>query len=425
MEAKKLKNGMRYHLVPFEGTDAVTVLVLTNVGSRHEYDSVWGGSHYIEHLMFKGTKRRPNTIDISKTLDRYGAMFNAYTGKDLTGYYVKIASDKSDVAIDLLHDMLFNSLYDPEEMEREKSVIIEEIKMYEENPIMHISDILEQAMFEGNRLGLDIAGTAKSVTDITRDDLIAYRDAHYIPSEMVVVVAGKVTKDTEKMLEDTFGTVKEGEDPESYEEIEEYELKDIPRIKRQYKPELKQIQIALGYPSPKRGSDDEAVAALLSMILGGSMSSRLFIEVRERRGLCYSIRSSAEGYGDIGVFEIRAGLDSSRLGEALSTIMVEIEKIKDEGITDEELADAKTHAEGKTKLALENSSSRAEFFGRQELFLDDVKTPDEKLEELNKVTKEDVQRVAKEIFNFKKLSIAAIGPYKTDQELLDLLPKQK
>ena len=191
-KVRKLKNGMRVHLVPFTGTDAATVLVLTKVGSRYEDDKVWGGSHFIEHLMFKGTKRRPNTIDISKTIERYGALYNAYTGKDLTGYYVKIDGDKSDVAIDLLHDMIFHSKFDAREMNRERGVIIEEIKMYEENPIMHIGDLIEEAMFDGSTLGREIAGTPETMRTMKRSDLIAYRDRYYVPSEMVVVVAGAI-----------------------------------------------------------------------------------------------------------------------------------------------------------------------------------------------------------------------------------------
>ena len=175
----KLKNGMRVHLVPFEGTEAVTVLVLTNVGSRYEDDAVWGGSHFIEHLMFKGTERRPNTIDISRTLDRYGAEFNAYTGKDLTGYYVKIAADKAPVAVDLLHDMLFNSLYDPTEMDRERGVIIEEIKMYEDNPMMYIEEVFENILFNGTNLGRSIAGPRVNIQTISRNALYNYHKKHY------------------------------------------------------------------------------------------------------------------------------------------------------------------------------------------------------------------------------------------------------
>lgn len=419
--AKKLKNGMRYHLVPFDGTEAATVLVLVKVGSRNEPDEVWGGSHYIEHLMFKGTEKRPNTIDISKTLDRYGAQYNAYTGKDLTGYYVKIDGEKVDIAVDLLHDMLFNSTYDPDEMEREKKVIIEEIKMYEENPIMHVEDLLEQVMFDGNTLGKEIAGTPKSMTDMKREDVIKYRDAYYAPSEIVVVVSGKIPENIEELLEGTFGSVTERPQPEGFEPFGETSEQDRPRVMRQHK-DLQQIQVALGFPTVGKKHKDTPAIKLLANILGGAMSSRLFIEVRERRGLAYMVRASADAYEDVGVFQIRAGLDAARLTEAMEAIVSELKKIKEEGVDADELTAAKDNMEGSLKLQLENSSNRAEFVGRQELFYGEVKSPEEKMAEIMAVTAEDVKRVAGEVLNFKKMSVAAIGPYENDDVLLEHFP---
>jgi predicted Zn-dependent peptidase len=423
MQKLTLKNGMRVHLVPFSGTEAATVLVLTKVGSRYEHDDVWGGSHYIEHLMFKGTKRRPNTVDISRTLDRYGAQFNAYTGKDLTGYYVKIAADKVEVAVDLLHDMIFHSLYDQEEMEREKQVIIEEIKMYEENPIMHLDDLLERGLFAGNRLGKDIAGTPESMRAMKREDVIAFRDAYYIPSRMVVVIAGNVPENALELLEQTFGTVAAREEAKAFESFGDYPTLAEPRIQRQFKPELNQIQLGIGFAAPHMHHKDEPVAKLLSMIFGGAMSSRLFIEVRERRGLCYSIRSSADTYEDIGMFTVTAGLDAARLEEAMKTIFAEMTKIKTSGVTAEELEDAKTHMEGGLKLALENSSTRAEFVGRQELFKNDVKSVEDRIAQLRAVTAEDVQRLAQVILQKEKMTVSAIGPYENDDALRAFIPE--
>ncbi|MDP2631661.1 MAG: pitrilysin family protein [Candidatus Uhrbacteria bacterium] len=421
IKAKKLKNGMRYHLVPFPGTDAATVLVLTKVGARYEPLKVWGGSHFIEHLMFKGTKKRPNTIDISLEIDRYGAAFNAYTGKDLTGYYVKIAGNKAHVAIDLLHDMLFNSKYAPAEMKKEKQVIIEEIKMYEENPIMHIDDLIERAMFDGNPLGREIAGTSKSMIDMKRSDLISFRDKYYIPSEMVVVIAGNVPKGAKALLEKTFGKVAQGTEPDSYLPFGDMPERKTPRVSIQYK-ELEQIQLALAFPAPGKHDEKTQALKIFASILGGTMSSRLFIEVREKRGLAYFVRASSEAYEDVGMLLIRAGLNRERLDEALNAIFKELKKIKREGVTVQELKFAKDHAEGAAKLSLEDSSNRAEFYGRQELFFDKVETLDEKLTKIREVTVKDVQDIANEILNFQKLSIAAVGPYKTDAALLKHVP---
>ena len=418
MHSRKLKNGMRVHLLPMKGTAAATVLVLTKVGSRYEDDLVWGASHFIEHLMFKGTTRRPKTVDISKTLDRYGAEFNAYTGKDLTGYYVKIAGDKLPIAVDLLHDMIFHSKYDPVEMKREKGVIIEEIKMYEENPIMHLGDMIEEALFDGHVLGREIAGTPESMRAMKRADVIKYRDEHYAPSEMVVVVAGNVPKNIMSDLEKTFGKVKKDGHPRI---IDFYERKrGSIRVKRQYKP-LNQIQVALGFEMPGKDDKDIPALKLLAGILGGNMSSRLFIEVRERRGLCYTVRASADEYEDVGIFSIRAGLDSARLKEALKVIFNELKKIKKFGVTQKELRYIKDHVVGATTLSLEDSSNYAEFFGRQELFFKKVETPSARLKRFEKVTAADIKRLANEILTLDSFALAAIGPYKTDAELLDYI----
>ncbi len=417
MKAKQLNNGMRFHLVPFKGTDAVTVLVLTDVGSRHEAAKVAGGSHVIEHMMFKGTKRRPTNLDISKELDRYGAEFNAYTGKDVTGYYVKIAGDKTNVAVDLLHDMLFNSKFEAKELKREKQVIVEEIKMYEENPIMYIKDLIEEVMFEGSVLGRDIAGTPESVVKMKRADLLAYKDEHYTPEKMVVVLAGAVPKDAKALLEKTFGNVKVAQqNPRAYETLSKKDGAGV-RVKIQHKP-LKQIQLALGFPTVEREHKDGPALRILSTILGGSMSSRLFTEVRERKGLCYMIGTRIGFYEDIGKFYIQAGLDASRLDDAVKTIFKELENIKKHGVTQKELRYTKDHLEGASKLGLENSSARAEFFGRQELHLGHVKTVEERMKEIEAVKRADVKRVANELFDMSKLSIAAIGPYKKEKDLL-------
>lgn len=423
--SKTLSNGMRYHLVPFSGTKAVTVLVLVKVGSRQEPENVWGGSHFIEHLMFKGTERRPHTIDISKTLDRYGAQYNAYTGKDLTGYYVKMSAEHTDVAVDLLHDMLFNSHYKSEELDRERGVIIEEIKMYEENPIMHIEDLLERAMFAGNTLGKEIAGTAETITNMDREELIAYRDAHYRPEEMVIVLSGNVPENAEEVLERTFGTVTAGKEaPPPIVPFGETPEQDTPRINRQFK-ELEQIQIAIGFPTVGRGHADIPALKILANIMGGVMSSRLFTEVRERRGLCYTVRASADAYDDVGAFTVQAGLDAKRLDEAMKTILDQLALVVEKGVTEEELQYAKDNIEGSLTLGLENSSNRAEFFARQELFLREVKSPEEYVARFKAVTLEDVQRVAKEVLNVKKMSLSAIGPYESDEALLAHIPVLK
>ncbi len=409
---------MRVHLVPMSGTEAVTVLVHTKVGSRYEPTHLWGASHFIEHLMFKGTERRPNTLDISRELEQYGAQFNAYTGKDKTGYYVKIDSAHGALAVDLLHDMIFHSKYDQEEMDKERQVIIEEIKMYEENPIMHIHDLLEQALYGGNTLGKNIAGDAHSMMTMKREDIIDFRDRNYNPESMIVTIAGKIPNGIMDVLESTFGTVKHVESTsDGYEDYAGRSETESPIITVQNKP-LEQVQLAIGFYGPGRLEKDAYAAKVLATILGGTMSSRLFIEVRERRGLCYSVRAAADGYDEIGDLVISAGLDASRLDVAAEAIFAEIEKVKCGEITEDELRYVKDNIEGSLKLRLENSTNTAEFVGKQELWFNEVESLEEVLEHYKSVTLEDVNRLANQIFDMKKISIAAVGPYASDKELL-------
>ncbi len=412
-----LKNGIRLHLLPYSGTQAVTVLVLVKVGSRYEDPKINGASHFIEHLMFKGTKRRPTTLDISRDLDAVGAEYNAFTGKDYTGYYITIEASKFPLAVDMLHDMIFHSKYDSKEMNRERRVIIEEIKMYNENPMMHVEEMLEQIMFEGSTLGWDIAGTSKTMLGMTRRDVIAYRDSHYVPSRIVVGVAGSVDRKALALIKKTFGSVKTKGDPKLYEPFGGHAPSKSPRCRIEDK-KLDQIQLALGFPSFGAGDARNPAVSLLALILGGTMSSRLFISVRERRGLCYFVRAENGTYDEIGNFMIRSGLDRARLKEAVKTILAEVEKIKSSGVTSRELKEAKEHFRGRILLKLEESSNRADWYARQELVLEKALTPAERMMEIDAVTQNEVKKVAREILNLSKMSVAAIGPFKDERAFL-------
>src|SRR3989338_1659434 len=412
-----LKNGAKVVLAPFSGTDAAAILVAFQIGSRNETDNVWGGSHFVEHLMFKGTTRRPQTLDISKELDRYGAQYNAYTGKDLTGYWVKIAGEQLPVAVDLLNDMIFHSAFNAEEMEREKNVIVEEIKMYEENPIMHIEDLLEEAMFDGHILGKNIAGTAKSMLAMKRQDVVNYHHEYYAPENMVIVMAGKVPKNAMKMIENRFGKIAKKEVKRLDEPFAAIASAKTVRVRIQNKP-VEQVQVAMGFPTPGRAHKDMEALKLLSTILGGTMSSRLFIEVREKRGLCYHVRAIVDGYDDVGVFAIRAGLDAKRLKEASKVIRAEIAKVVKNGVTAKELAMAKDNVRGAMMLQLEDSSASAEFVGRQELFLKEASTAQERMARFDAVTRADILRAAREVLDVKQLSVAGIGPFASEEAFL-------
>lgn len=419
----ELQNGIRVHLIPFASTEAVSVLVLVKVGSRYETVPLNGASHYIEHLLFKGTNRRPQPSDVSRALDSVGAEFNAFTGKDRTGYYVKVSKDHTEFAIDILHDMLFHSRFATPEMNRERGVIIEEINMYHDNPLMYADDLLEQTMFAGSTLGWEIAGSHETMRSMSRAEVIRYHRDYYIAPRLVIAVAGNISeRKVRAMLNKTFGTVASTNgEPNGFAPFGELPARAKPRVKVQYK-DTKQIQIAMGFPSFGKGGKQVPAAKLLASILGGTMSSRLFMSVREKKGLAYFVKATQSEYEDVGTFTIQSGLDISRLDLAAKMITKELRSIKKHGVTTEELRRAKDNLRGRVALALEDSMHRAEFYADQELFLDKVISPKQKIAEFDRVSKRGIQKVANEIIDFNKLCLAGIGPYKTSQALLKHFP---
>lgn len=305
----------------------MTIMVLTRVGSRYETKEINGASHFIEHLMFKGTKKRPTTLDISRELDRFGAEYNAFTSKDLTAYYVKMDAKQTKLAVDLLHDMLFHSKYEQKELDRERGVIIEEINMYEDNPRMHIDDLLEEALYPGNTLGWNIAGPREVIRKVTREQMVEYRDSYYIPSRMAVSVSGKLVPGLMAMLEKTFGTVKEPKKPKDAPFMPFATPERLAEPMAFQAKKTEQVQLGMAFYGLPYGHKDSSAATLLATILGGTMSSRLFIQVRERRGLCYSINASSQAYEDVGVFSVMSGLEKTRVEEAVQVIWGELKRM--------------------------------------------------------------------------------------------------
>lgn len=418
---KVLKNGVRVHLIPFAGTQTATVLVMCKVGSRYEAPALSGASHFLEHLVFKGTKRRPTTLDISRSLDAIGAECNAYTGKDMTGFYVKADSEHVPLAIDMLHDMLFHSKFDSREMNRERRVIMEEINMYHDNPMMYAEDLLEQAMFGGSPLGAEIAGTHETMRAMPRAKLLDFRRDYYVPSRLVVTVAGKIEDDVLPLIERTFGKIPAAPEPMSFVPFGDLTARSTPRLKRQQK-KTKQIQVALGFPSCGMKDERDPAVRLLAIILGGTMSSRLFISVRERRGLAYFVRAFQSPYEDVGSFVVQAGLDLSRLDLAMKTIFNELRSVKRSGVSAKELKLAKNYLRGKMMITLEDSSDHAEFYAKQELFLDDVESPEAYLKKFERVTAAQIHAAARDVFDESRLCVAGIGPFASDQALLKHFP---
>jgi len=417
-EQYQLKNKAKVLLVPLQDTQAVTVLVLYPVGSRYENDKMAGVSHYIEHLMFKGTKKRPNTLVLTREIDRLGAEYNAFTSKEVTGYYIKVDSEYVNTALDILSDMLFNSKFDAKEMEREKGPIVEEIRMYKDNPLINIENVFEELMFAGCPMGRDIAGSEKNVLGFKRPDVLDYREKYYSSENMTIVIAGNITKNIKQKLDKYFDRVKSSIDDHAAGKYLPAKFGSSAKSKRTsiQKKATDQVQLMIGFPGYHYNDKRNTAIGVMNSILGGTMSSRLFIQIRERRGLAYMVRSGEEHFRDIGYEYIRVGLEAKNINQALKVIKAEIKKMADKGPTARELNDAKTRVRGALTLAMENSSFLANYYGQQALFADKIKTPEEKLKEIEAVTAKEIKKVAKEVYDWNKIRVAVIGD--VDQQFI-------
>lgn len=404
-----LLNHANVILVPQPDTASVTVLVMYPVGSRYEAEKLAGVSHYIEHLMFKGTKKRPSTLILTREIDRWGAEYNACTGKEYTAYYIKIDAAYAAIALDILSDMLFNSIFEPKEMEREKGPIIEELRMYKDNPLINIDNLFEETLYAGCALGRDIGGTEKHVRSYQRAAVLAYREKYYGSGNMTVVVAGRVEEKLKSEIERYFGDAQIKPPPaQTFKPYCFGPPKKDNRLVIQKKA-TDQTQLMLGFPGFAYAAKENAALTVLNTILGGSMSSRLFIQIRERRGLAYMVKSGADNFRDTGYVYVRAGLEAKNINKAMRVVEAEIDKLKEKPVSQGELNDAKTHLRGALTLSLEDSSVQANWYAREALFYDKIKTPDERLAEIESVTAADIQRVARQVFRRNQMRMAIIG----------------
>lgn len=413
----KLSNGTRVILAPLKETKAVTALVLVKVGSRYETARTNGLSHVLEHMMFKGTKKWPTSLAISHTLDSIGAEYNAFTSKDHTGYYIKASEEEMPLVLEMLGELLLHAKLSAEELEREKNVIVEEIHMYEDNPMAHIGDVYEELLYGGSKLGWLISGSKETVLGMTQKDMLDYRDTYYHSGRVLIGVAGNVGKDSLKLIEKHFRVPKKpfGKHFEPF-----IARQTKPRVKVSFK-ETTQVHMTLGFHGFKYGDKRLVATQLLHVILGGNMSSRLFIAVRERRGLAYYVRSGIDVYEDTGGFSVSAGLDASRIELAIQIIVKELERIRDKGVTAKELDKAKHYMRGHTTLALEETSAVVDWYAKQALFDQPMKTPEQKLKEVFAVTREQVRAVAKDLIDMRRANLAMIGPFKDEEKFLKLL----
>ncbi len=419
-----LGNGLRLITVPFPHIESVTVLLMFRVGSRYETRETWGLSHFLEHLMFKGTERRPNTLAISRELDSLGAEYNAFTSKDYTGYYIKVNAEKLRLVLDMMADMILHSRYDAKELEREKQVIYEEIKMYRENPMMYIEEFFEALMYDGSTLGWDISGSPHSLAGITRQQVLDYKNTHYLSANGVLAIVGRLDPSLHDWVDEFFVQPFQTADTKrpSFRRFH-HKASKLPCVNVDRRV-VEQTQVGLGFPAYPYEHEYLPAERLLAIILGGNMSSRLFIRVRERLGYAYSVSASPVVYEDTGHFFIQAGVDAKRLEAALRAIFKELSSIVKKGVTTAELRRAKDFLKGKLILSFEDSEHVAHWYSKQELILGMTLTHEEYLRRFETVTVNDIQTVAREIFHWNKMRLALIGPVDDGRVLLreTLLP---
>jgi predicted Zn-dependent peptidase len=404
-------NGLRLVTIPMSSTKSVTVLVMVATGSRYETKKINGISHFLEHMMFKGTTKRPGSLDISQELDSIGAQYNAFTSKEYTGYYVKCAADKIDTAFDVISDIFQNSKFDEKEMNKERGPIKEEINMNVDEPSRHIWDLLSDLMFGDQPLGWNVAGTKEIIDAMRHEDLLDYFKAHYFSENTVVTVAGNVnTDEVKEKVEKYFNNVRENTRIEPPQVVID---QNEPRFKVEQK-KTDQNHITLAFRAYSRFHPKYEAMQLLAMILGGGMSSRLFTEVREKRGLAYRVNSGASSYHETGDFVTYAGLNSVNLVEGLKIILEEHKKITKDLVEEKELNRVKDQIRGAFVIGLEQSDDLASFYGEQELLEHKMETPEERLEKINAVTREDILGVAQDIFKPEKLNLVIIGQLEED-----------
>ena len=415
---KVLKNGLRVVTIPMKDNPTATVLVLVEAGSKYEEKKVNGISHFLEHMCFKGTIKRPKAIDISKELDALGSQYNAFTGQEYTGYYAKSDAKHFSKIFDVVSDIYLNSTFPEIEMQREKGVIIEEINMYEDLPNRHVQDLMMKLLYGDTPAGWNIAGEKKNILNMKRDDFIKYKSAHYLPEATTLVVAGAVTeKEVLKEVNKIFDLVKRGK-KENKEKVKESQ--DKPKALVQFK-ETDQTHFVLGVRSYDLFSKKSPVLSVLGGVLGGGMSSRLFQKLREEMGVGYYVRAYNDAYTDHGFFQISAGVDNKRIEEVIKAVIEECNKLKQELVSEEELNKTKECLIGNMKLSLESSDDIANFFGGQELLKREMHDAEEKAKEIRKVTATQIQNLANEIFQNNKLNLALIGPFKEKAKFLKLL----
>ncbi len=417
IHTRTLKNGLRLQAVEMKGTNVVTTLILVGAGSRYEDLSIAGISHFLEHMFFKGAKKYETPKAVAEAVDSFGGEFNAFTGKEYAGYYVKSGQENLTKSLDVLSDMMLHSRFNPAEINRERGVILEEMAMYLDAPMYQISWDFEQLVFGDQPLGRDQIGTKKLIKSVTQDQFKQYQKELYVPENTVITVAGAVNANTLNQVEKYF----QFEDQKQSRNMEKFDKNiETKKFKIRVK-KTEQYHISLGIRTLSEQDPRFPALKVLSTILGGNMSARMFQHVREQKGLCYSIRTQVDEFTDTGLLTTRAGVKLDDVLKATQAIRDEYDDVVTNGVGDEELTKAKNFLCGKIDLSTEDTEEVAHHFGKDTLLYGIKEDFDQWKTKIRAVKKSDVDALAKELLIGENLRFAGIGPQIDEKKLLKII----
>ena len=420
MKFKKiiLPSGLRVIMAPSKESPTATALVLVAAGSKYEDKRISGLSHFLEHVCFKGTTKRPSALEITRELDGLGAQFNAFTSQEYTGYFAKAEASRIHKLLDIVSDLYLNPTFDAAEVEKEKGVIVQEINMYEDMPMRHVHDIFMGLMYGDQPAGWNIAGTPEIVRTMTREDFIAYRKAHYVASATTVIVAGGFDeKKILKEIKEKFSAMPAGKKKGKIA-VNDAQKKTAIFIKHK---ETDQTHLILGMRSKKVSHKDSYALDVLASVLGGGMSSRLFQKIRDEMGAAYYVRAWNDAYTDHGIFGVSVGAGNEQAKDVIIAVLAELRRLKTELVPEHELNKVKQYLSGNLFLEVESTDAQANFLGGQEILTGKPLSPQEIVKKIKAVTSKDLMRLANEIFRTDKLNLALIGPFKNKAEFEKLL----
>ncbi len=413
-----LDNGLRIILSPQSQSLAITALVLVEAGSKYETKNINGISHFLEHMCFKGTKKRPKAIDIAGELDGMGAIYNAFTGHEYTGYFIKSRPDYSEKILDILSDIYINQVFEQKEIDKERGVIIEEINMYEDLPMRKVQELFTELLYGDQPAGWNIAGRKEVIKSLMAQDFISYRSGHYLANATIVVVAGNFNE--EKMASDIKKYFSGIPEKEKISKIKTTESQEKPSFIVRNK-ETDQTHLVVGVRAFDIFDKRKYVLDVLSDILGGGMSSRLFQKIRDELGAAYYVRAGADLYTDHGYLAVSAGINHNKIKVVIGAIIEEFKNLAEKEVPAEELEKSKQHLIGNLVLDLETSDQWANFYGAQEVLTKKTITPEELIEKIQKVSQSDIKKLSETLFKNEKLNLAVIGPFKDGFEIGEVL----